>query len=137
MTTLEKIKAEIEEEVNKHYEEWSYVAGLMTAKDIFEKYASEECDRDCEHCIYLECPIEPCEDAVDGQLKIGEEIYIRANANEIRNDYIICENKGGYFGTVREEIYPSVQPKTECDHPDKCHECEKILTCDYYKRGAK
>ena len=21
-----------------------------------------------------------------------------------------------------------------CDHPDKCHECEKILTCTYYKQ---
>lgn len=39
MTTLEKIKAEIAKEVEKHYEEWQYVAGLMTAKDIFEKYA--------------------------------------------------------------------------------------------------
>ena len=50
-------------------------------------------------------------DAVNRQLKIGDEIYIRANVNEIRNDYIICENKGGYFGTIRDEIYPSVQPK--------------------------
>lgn len=39
MTTLEKIKVEIAKEVEKHYEEWQYVAGLMTAKDIFEKYA--------------------------------------------------------------------------------------------------
>ena len=54
--TIEKIAEEIAEEVNKHYEEWSFVAGLMTAKDIFEKYADEECDRDCEHCVYLECP---------------------------------------------------------------------------------
>lgn len=37
-------------------------------------------------------------------MKIGDEIYIRANVNEIRKDYIICENAGGYFGTVREEI---------------------------------
>lgn len=38
------------------------------------------------------------------KLKIGQEIYIRANVSEIRKDYIICENAGGYFGTVREEI---------------------------------
>ena len=51
MTTLEKIKAEIADEVSKHYEEWQYVARLMTAKDIrelaviFEKYAEQElCD---------------------------------------------------------------------------------------------
>lgn len=36
---LEKIRAEIAKEVENHYEEWQYVAGLMTAKDIFEKYA--------------------------------------------------------------------------------------------------
>ena len=24
-----------------------------------------------------------------------------------------------------------------CDHPDKCHECEKILTCTYYKQEPK
>ncbi len=55
---------------------------------------------------------QPCDDAISRKLKIGDEIYIRANVNEIRNDYIICENKGGYFGTVREEIYPSVQSKS-------------------------
>lgn len=55
---------------------------------------------------------EPGDDAISRKLKIGDEIYIRANVNEIRNDYIICENKGGYFGTVREEIYPSVQSKS-------------------------
>jgi len=51
-----------------------------------------------------------CEDAVNRELKIGDEIYIRANVNEIRKDYIICENAGGYFGTVREEIKSSVTP---------------------------
>ena len=53
---------------------------------------------------------EPCEDAVSRELKIGDEIYIRANVNEIRKDYIICENAGGYFGTVLEEIKSSVTP---------------------------
>ena len=32
---------------------------------------------------------------------------------------------------------PSVQPSRKeqepCDKPDKCHECDKILTCKYYK----
>lgn len=40
-----------------------------------------------------------------GLMKIGDEIYVRANINEIRKDYVICENAGGYFGTVMEEIY--------------------------------
>ena len=56
---------------------------------------------------------EPC---TDSNLKIGDEIYIRANVNEIRNDYIICENKGGYFGTVREEIMPFVTPQQKTGH---------------------
>lgn len=42
-------------------------------------------------------------------LRIGQEIYIRANVSEIRKDYIICENAGGYFGTVREEIRCGVE----------------------------
>lgn len=24
--------------------------------------------------------------------------------------------------------------KDECNHPDKCHECDKILTCRYWKK---
>lgn len=45
MNTIEKIRAEIAKEVEKHYEEWQYVAGLMTAMDIFKKYAEQEpCD---------------------------------------------------------------------------------------------
>ena len=35
---IDKAKSEIADEVSKHYDEWSYVAGLMTAKDIFEKH---------------------------------------------------------------------------------------------------
>lgn len=23
----------------------------------------------------------------------------------------------------------------KCEHPDKCHECDKILTCTYYKEN--
>ena len=41
-TPLEQIKAEMAEEVSKHYDEWQYVAGLMTAKDIFEKHMKGE-----------------------------------------------------------------------------------------------
>lgn len=38
-------------------------------------------------------------------MKIGDKVFIRANINEIRRDVVICENAGGYFGTVEEEIY--------------------------------
>ena len=39
---IKQIKAEIAEEVSKHSDEWQYVAGLMTAKDIFEKHMRGE-----------------------------------------------------------------------------------------------
>ena len=140
MTTLEKIRAEITELFK--ISGVSNTSLCFAVLDLIDKYASEECDHDCEHCAYLECPKEPCEDAVSRQLKIGEEIYIRANVNEIRNDYIICENKGGYFGTVREEIYPSVQPEPKTGHWIErevrgdlalyCSECEAGLDVYYH-----
>lgn len=34
---LDQIKKELSEEVSKHSDEWQYVAGIMTAKDIFGK----------------------------------------------------------------------------------------------------
>ena len=67
MTTLEKIRAEIDE----------YLSPVFTKSDakcqecanhlhddvlqIIDKYETkleptEECDRDCEHCAYIECP---------------------------------------------------------------------------------
>ena len=56
MTTLEKIKAEI-----KNIKDFEVVNGALYVREydvvqIIDKYASEECDRDCEHCAYLECP---------------------------------------------------------------------------------
>lgn len=93
----------------------------------------------CDKCIVNKAEQEPCADVVSRQLKIGDEIYIRANVNEIRNDYIICENKGGYFGTVREEIRPSVRPQEQTGHwirisPAGIYECSEcgqhVMTSD-------
>lgn len=53
MTTLEKIRAEIEQLKGTYPNEY-YLK-------IIDKYASEECDEDCEHCAYLECPKEVAE----------------------------------------------------------------------------
>lgn len=36
-------------------------------------------------------------------MKIGDEIYVHGYIDEIRKDTVIIRNKGGYFGTVREE----------------------------------
>ena len=82
----------------------------MTKKDIDNIISiicqnDEDFEKTCISPAYLKKELEalaleqePC------GLRIGDEVYIRANINEIRNDYIICENAGGYFGTVREEI---------------------------------
>ena len=43
-------------------------------------------------------------------MKIGDEVYIHGYVDEIRKDTIIIRNKGGYFGTVQEEVVPSAQP---------------------------
>lgn len=37
VSDLDQIKKELAEEVSKHADEWQYVAGIMTAKDIFGK----------------------------------------------------------------------------------------------------
>ena len=64
MTTLQKIKAEIEEPLRVNNELGTESAkaqnmALLWVLEIIDKYASEECDNDCEHCAYLECPKEP------------------------------------------------------------------------------
>lgn len=37
-------------------------------------------------------------------MKIGEEVRVRGVVDEIRKDTVIIKNRGGYFGTVPEEI---------------------------------
>ena len=130
MTTLEKIKKEISEnqkvisetlsldKENEFYNgKW---AGFELALAIIDKYASEECDRDCEHCAYLECPKEPCEDAVSRQAVLKE--FEKGTEN--------------LYGRI--DKLPSVQPKAKTGHwirlPKnglsglpwyECSECEK------------
>lgn len=43
-------------------------------------------------------------------MKIGDEIYVHGCVDEIRKDCIIVKNKGGYFGTVQEEISEVIPP---------------------------
>lgn len=41
-------------------------AEIFGARDMAIQALSQEpiCDRDCEHCTWTECPIEPCDDAI-------------------------------------------------------------------------
>ena len=54
MTTIEKIRAELTELFKASGIGNTFVC--YKALQIIDKYASEECDNDCEHCAYLECP---------------------------------------------------------------------------------
>lgn len=58
MTTLERIRAEIEQikPYDLPYDKRTPENIRDMALEIIDKYASEECDRDCEHCAYIECP---------------------------------------------------------------------------------
>jgi len=43
-------------------------------------------------------------------MKIGDEIYVHGYVDEIRKNCVIVRNKGGYFGTVQEEISEAIPP---------------------------
>ena len=56
-------------------------------------------------------------------MKIGDEVHVHGYVDEIRNDCIIIRNKGGYFGTVAEEVLltdinalvaEQTEPSTDC-----------------------
>ena len=66
MTTLEKIRKEIEQiiPIELPYNKRTPENIRDMVLDIIDKYETkleptEECDNDCEHCAYLECPKEP------------------------------------------------------------------------------
>lgn len=44
-------------------------------------------------------------------IRIGDEVYVHGFVDEVRKDVVIIKNEGGYFGTVADEIIPSVQPR--------------------------
>ena len=122
MNTIEKIRADIK----RFQESIAELPNMMDSYyavdfclDVLDKYASEECDNDCEHCAYIECPKEPCEDAIS-----------RAEAIRIASGY--C-----HFSNIPKELekLPSVQPKAttgrwieeEMYYEDICYRCSE---CD-------
>ena len=70
-------------------------------------------------------------------MKIGEEAYVHGYIDEIRNGVIIIRNKGGYFGTEQEEVFPSAQPErkkgkwiiTKTERGWNCAEYPTEVTC--------
>lgn len=79
MSVLEKIRADLEHWKSDGTQD-DFESGAMYMRDyalmVIEKYASEECDRDCEHCVYIEC-------RKDGERMTIEEINILQNIVDI------------------------------------------------------
>lgn len=99
MTTLEKIRAEIEQ--------METLITKFEALQIIDKYASEECDRDCEHCVYLECPKDDYQTDMDEAWKQAKLRKARKKAKRWKRKYLrlmeICK-----------EI--KSDPSTECNY---------------------
>ena len=74
--------SEIKENISKYMKKYpnhvgniDFWNGFYACRNIVEHLDEDEqepiCDRDCEHCTWTECPIEPCDDAIS--VKIGEQ----------------------------------------------------------------
>ena len=59
MTAIDKIKSDLEHWKPDGVQD-DFESGAMYMRDyalmVIDRYASEECDNDCEHCAYIECP---------------------------------------------------------------------------------
>ena len=44
-------------------------------------------------------------------MKIGDEVFVHGFVDEIRVDQVIINNRGGYFGTLPDELRTIVQCK--------------------------
>ena len=70
-------------------------------------------------------------------------MYFKDMRKKFCEDYLlgIPKDSVAYKATMAEkEFYDTAIKALEqepCDHPDRCHECEKILTCTYYKQEPK
>ena len=56
-------------------------------------------------------------------VKIGDVVFIRGYVEEIRKDTIIIRNRGGYFGTAREEVVESEEYNTDHGYMWICPKC--------------
>ena len=106
MTTLEKIKAEIQKVLDKERDFSTESAkaqamALMWCLEIIDKYASEECDNDCEHCAYLECPKEPCEDAIEQYVKEHNMVLVSKEMADFYKELAEREQADNLMGIIR------------------------------------
>ena len=62
-------------------------------------------------------------------MRIGDSVFVHGYVDEIRKDTVIVKNDGGYFGTVKGEIFiaNNFTKCSECVYKD---ECEQIVVFD-------
>ena len=127
MTTLDKIKAEIQKVLDKERDFTSENAkaqamALMWCLEIIDKYASEECDRDCEHCAYIECPKDDYQTDMD---EIAEIMKCDADAETKRKMISnILTAKPHYFAEKEPKSCKKCLYAEETDG-SHCYECVK------------
>ena len=66
-------------------------------------------------------------------MKIGDKVFVHGYVDEIRKDTVIIRNKGGYFGTVPDEIIGSITECSKCKHCDK-DSPNNYMYCKVWKR---
>lgn len=68
-------------------------------------------------------------------MKIGDHVYVHGYVDEIRKDTVIIRNKGGYFGTVPDEVITEPERKTGkwlFPYGDKKYKRCSVCERDYY-----
>lgn len=68
-------------------------------------------------------------------MKIGDRVFIHGYVDEIRKDTIIIRNKGGYFGTVPNEVITEPERKKGkwlFPYGDKKYKRCSVCERDYY-----
>lgn len=70
-------------------------------------------------------------------MKIGDEVFVHGFVDEIRVDQVIINNRGGYFGTLPDELRTIVQCK-DCKHAYKRKPINKTaVLCELFGAGMK
>ena len=139
MSVLEKIRADIDYYLKNNEFGMEYRNDI---KNIIDKYETkleptEECDNDCEHCAYIECPKEPCDTiSYNDDFATALEKISKYEDKKACEDAISRQAVLGLFYDLdnlyeRIKHLPSVQPKVKCDRTvqdfvDKCRECGRI-----------
>lgn len=58
-------------------------------------------------------------------MKIGDEVFVHGFVDEIRVDQVIINNRGGYFGTLPDELRTIVRCK-DCKWYSNNHLCVQM-----------